>query len=440
MKRKKLLYSSLALLAGLCLAGFALGIARAAATDAAAVDLAVTLKAPSHVAAGQLYALNLAYANIGTTAAPADTWVSITLPAGVTFQEATGQDGLPLPPDQVTGSVLLWQVGALPADSCWSHIWITVLVAPDAAEGDILNASAEIGSSALDADPVNNLASAASEVCDMAGSTKQAQAGQVKPGGVVTYTITLLKAPGSGGTAADQRTVTLVDTLPPAEQATFLGWVGPLTGQYNGQTLQWQGSLQAGQPLMLQYRLGIPGSVPSGTLVTNRAHLYWQGGEMALDAVDVSVTMDPNDHMLGPGGGEWQYAYGVSIQAPPNAVTQTTRFQFRPLFTQDPPPDVPPGWQFAHRAFELTAFQFGELQRLNRPITITLGYNPPDFAGLNHYNLRLWQRSSPGEPWAMLGEQYAYQYGKVIVETDLLGEFVLIGQSGNMLYLPRLNR
>ena len=208
----------------------------------------------------------------------------------------------------------------------------------------------------------------------------------------------------------------------------------------NRMKMGWQGNLSAGEPVKLQYRLGIVGNVPTGTVVTNRAHFVWQGGEMEVDPVNVSVFLDADDHMIGPGGGQWQHAYGFTLQAPPNAVSETTRFQFRPLFTQDPPPDIPPGWQFAHRAFELTAFQFGELNQLNQPATISLNYSPQDIAGLSQNRLRLWHRNSTREQWAMLGEPHTFQDGQVSVQTDLLGEFILLGQSNHQLYLPILKK
>lgn len=285
----------------------------------------------------------------------------------------------------------------------------------------------------------NNLASATSEVCDMAGSTHQAQVRQAKPGDVVLFTITLQLSQRSGPGATDQREVTLIDILPPVEQARFLGWVGPVEGAFEGQTLRWQGRLRAGELLQLQFRMGIEGNVPPGTPVINRVNLSWQDGQMPLEPAEVSVYLDGGDHIFGPEGGQWQHAYGVTLDIPPHAVTETTRFQFRPLFTLDPPPNVPPGWQFAHRAFELTAFQFGELHRFNQPITITVNYDHQNVAGLDPYTLRLWYRNTTGEPWAMMGEPARHQNGQVSFETNHFTEFVLLGQSYR-LFLPGLHK
>jgi hypothetical protein len=440
MNTRKALHFVFALIAGLVLTTLALSVAHATATtEDAAVDLAVTLKTPAHVATDSQFTVNLAYTNLGTADSPGDTWVRVTLPDGVDFVAAAGQDGLPIPPDEINGSVLLWQVGSIPAGSCWNHIWITLHVDPNLPEETNLPFTAEAGSSATEADTDNNLASATSQVCDMAGSTHQAQVQQGKPGDVVLYTITLQLAKRNDPGATDQRDVTLIETLPPVEQARFLGWVGPVEGTQEGQTLRWQGRLSAGEPLQLQFRLGIEGNVPPGTEVVNRAQLSWQYGQIELEPAVISTYLDSGDYMIGPGGGQWQHAYGVTLDVPPHAITETTRFQFRPLFTLDPPVDVPPGWQFAHRAFELTAFQFGELHRFNQPVTITVSYNPENVAGLDPYTLRLWSRNSSGELWAMLGEPSRHQNGQVSFQTDHLTEYVLLGQSYRI-FLPGVHK
>jgi hypothetical protein len=432
---------SLVIALGLACALLVIGTALAgAAEEALSYDLEVTLQAPTHVAPNSQYRLNLRYTNLGNTASPDGTWVSVRLPAGVTFIQAADQDGQPLPPDQVAGQVLTWELGSLPTGDYHKHLWITLQVAPDLKEGDLLTAEAEIGPLEDDLNPDNNQAGAISEVCDMAGSTKQAQSGQVKSGDTVIYTVTLELARRSAPGAIQQRAITFTDLLPPAEQARFLGWVGVITGTQDGQTLRWQGTLHAGEPVRLQYRLGIPGDVPTGTLVTNRAYVHWQGGDLELAPASVAVVLGADDHMFGPQGGEWQHAYGVTLQVPPNAVTETTRFQFRPMFSQDPPPELPPGWQWAHRAFEITAFQFGELHRFNQPITITVAYTPQDIVGMNQKSLRLWYRNSSGEPWAMLGEPVRNQNGLVSFQTDHLTEFILLGQGEYRLFLPVLRR
>jgi hypothetical protein len=274
----------------------------------------------------------------------------------------------------------------------------------------------------------------------MAGSTKQAQIGQVKPADVVTYTLTIQMTKRNGPNDQGPRDVDLTDLLPPASQVSFLDWINETTGTFDGVHLHWHGQVVPGERVILQYRLGIKGEIPPGSLVTNRAYLNWNEGEMEMQPVEVETYLTDNDQMFGPQGGQWQHQYGITLEVPPNAVPETTRFEFKPLFEDNPPLDAPPGLIFANRAFELTAFQFGELHRFNQPITITIGYDEKDVEGLNRNSLRLWYRSGAGEPWAMLGEPVRHQNGQISFTTDHFTEFALMGQGAYQIRLPLIRK
>jgi hypothetical protein len=49
--------------------------------------------------------------------------------------------------------------------------------------------------------------------------------------------------------------------------------------------------------------------------------------------VTTVVTLPQYAHLFGPNGGEWAHQYGVTLTVPPQAVTETTRFQFAPCRT-----------------------------------------------------------------------------------------------------------
>jgi hypothetical protein len=118
-------------------------------------------------------------------------------------------------------------------------------------------------------------------------------------------------------------------------------------------------------------------------------------------------------------------------------VTDTTRFQFRPLFTDTHPVSPPGGLLFAHRAFELTAFRFGEhVRQFNRPLTITVNYTDTAVTGLKRETLRLWTRSGPGERWAMLGEPARVMSGALAFTTTHFTQFALFGEGKHRAYLP----
>jgi hypothetical protein len=327
------------------------------ALAAGQADVTIDLTAPTHVAPNSPFVVNIAYANIGTEAA-SDVQVTATLPDGVQFITATDRWGAPLLPASITGNVLVWDVGLLPANACCGHILITEQVNASLAEGTALTNTATIATTAVESDTTNDTASAVSVICDMAGSAKQVHAGEVMPGDVLTYTIVLDLARRSGGgpQQIQECIVELSDTLPFSHQVRFLGWTGDVTSTHDGQMLQWQGRVRAGEPLTLQYRLGVEGVVTPGTVLTNLAHLRWMSGSMQLGPVTTVVTLPHGAMALGPyQGGELRHEYGVTLTVPPGAVTNTTRFQFKPLTDTDVI-SGPPGLMFAHRAFEVTAF------------------------------------------------------------------------------------
>jgi hypothetical protein len=51
-----------------------------------------------------------------------------------------------------------------------------------------------------------------------------------------------------------------------SQPSPVLGWVREQpNATYDGEKLRWQDKVRAGEPLVLQYRLGIEGDVPSGS-------------------------------------------------------------------------------------------------------------------------------------------------------------------------------
>jgi hypothetical protein len=282
-------------------------------------------------------------------------------------------------------------------------------------------------------------------VCEMGGSMKRVHARQAMPADVLEYTITI-DLPQDGSSPRKQW-VTLTDTLPAQHQARFLGWSGEVSGTLiEGHLLRWQGQVQAGVPLQLRYRLGVEGVVTPGEVLSNVAVLGWHGQQMQLGPVNTIITVPHGVMGLGPGqGGEVQHRYGVTLTVPHGAVTDTTRFQLGPLPT-DTHPIVPPGGlHFANRAFEVHAYRFGEpVGQFQAPLTITVRYSDTDVAGLRRETLRLWTRSGPGEPWAMMGEPVRTMSGTIAHTTTHLSEFALFGepkdQTWHWLYLPMVGR
>jgi hypothetical protein len=122
-------------------------------------------------------------------------------------------------------------------------------------------------------------------------------------------------------------------------------------------------------------------------------------------------------------------------------VTDTTRFQFRPLFTDTRPTAPPGGLLFANRAFEMNALRFGEhVRQFSRPLTITVNYTDTDVVGLKRETLCLWTRSGPEGPWTMLGEPARVMSGALTFTTTHFTQFALFGEAKYHIYLPMIFR
>jgi hypothetical protein len=328
-----------------------------------------------------------------------------------------------------------------PLDANCGHILLTLKTDDDLPEGTALTATAQIATTAVESNTMNNQASVVSLIGQMAGSTKQVQARHVMPGDLLTYTITISRAHRAGG--SEWQWATLTDTLPNSHHIRFLGWQSRISGTLiEGHRLRWQGKVFSREPLTLQYRLGVEGVVTPGIIITNAAVLGWDGQEMLLGPIATVVTLPYGNLALGPyQGGQLHHQYGVSLSVPPGAVSDTTRFQFRPPPTDTHPITPPGGLLFANRAFELRAFRFGKLvHEFSRPLTITVNYTDTDVAGLKRETLRLWTRTGPTGPWTVLGEPARVMSGALAFTTTHFSEFALFGEAKYKCHLPVILR
>jgi hypothetical protein len=264
------------------------------------------------------------------------------------------------------------------------------------------------------------------------------------PADVLEYEITIdLPQQGSGG--GGKQWVTLTDTLPARHQVRFLGWVGSPSGTLTeGHKLRWQGQVTPGEPVQLRYRLGVEGDVPPGTVISNEATIEWHGQQLQLGPVGTVISNPHGAVGVGPGqGGQAWHRYGVSLTVPPGAVRDSTRFQLGPL-TDTHPITPPDGLRYAHRAFEVTAFRFGEpVRQFNAPLTVEVSYSDEDVAGLKRETLRLWTREGPDGPWKSLGEPVRTMSHTLAHTTTHLSEFALFGEAAvrsHRLCLPLIVR
>ncbi len=232
----------------------------------------------------------------------------------------------------------------------------------------------------------------------------------------------------------------MTDTLPFSHQVMFLGWSGDVTGTHDGQMLQWQGRVQAGVPISIQYRLGVLGVLTPGEVISNVATIAWDGKQMQLGPVTSVVTLPHGTMVLERfQGGQVYHRHGVTLTVPPGTVTGTTQFRLGPLFTDTHPIPPPGGLLFANRAFELNAYSWGNpVGVFSRPLTITMNYTDTDVAGLKR--VRVWTRSGPYGPWAMLGAPTQTTSGTLVFTTTHLSQFALFGEGKYPVYLPVILR
>jgi len=410
------------------------------AISADLVDLEIELKAPQHVAPDSEYIVNLAYSNLGTEASPDDAWLKVRLPEGVVFVSAVDQAGDDLAPGEINGNELTWLLGAIPPVSCCQHIFIRLQVGGDLAEETALQVEGEIGSGALESDFSNNLASITSLVCEMAGSGKMVNAGEVKPGDALTYTIQLRLSQRTGIQEIEEREVSLVDSPQFQHQVRFLGWVGAEQGTWDGNILRWRGRVRAGETLTLQYRFGVEGDVPPGAIIRNTATVEWDGQSLQLGPVESVVTMPQYAWMVGPLGYAWKHASGVEVDVPPESVPEPTRFEFQWMYTAGPPDSIPAGYVYANRAMELNAFRFGEIHEFDLPIAVSVDVDPALVNQFGRERLIIRYRNQTGEPWLSMGPPTWVDEDTLVFTTDHLTQFALFAASTFRIHLPYIRR
>jgi hypothetical protein len=98
---------------------------------------------------GEMVTLQLSYGNRSLAVEAISATITATLPSGLIFESAS------LTPT-VSGNVLTWQVGDLPAGSGPFTILVTATVAGDAVLGSYLTVPVEIASTSPELELVNN--------------------------------------------------------------------------------------------------------------------------------------------------------------------------------------------------------------------------------------------------------------------------------------------
>jgi hypothetical protein len=204
--------------------------------------------------------------------------------------------------------------------------------------------------------------------------------------------------------------------------------------------LTWAGRVQAGEAIQLQYQLGVEGTVPPGAIISNTAMLGWGEQQMQLGPITTAITLPHGILALGPNQpGQVYHRYGVTLTVPPYAITDTTRLQIGPLCTDTMPSNPPPGLLFAHRAFEINAFCFGEpVTQFQQPLSITLSF--ADVPGFKQETVHVWTRPGAEGFWARLDEPARAMPGGFVFTTTHLSQFALFGEGKFQVFLPLIAR
>jgi hypothetical protein len=89
----------------------------------------------------------------------------------------------------------------------------------------------------------------------------------------------------------------------------------------------------------------------------------------------------------------------------------------------------------------MNAYRFGDqVGQFNQPLTLTLSFSDADAPGLKRETLRLWTRSGPDGPWALLGEPARVMPGTLAFTTTHFSQFALFGRGQYQTFLPLIRR
>ena len=190
---------------------------------------------------------------------------------------------------------------------------------------------------------------------------------------------------------------------------------------------------------------------PTTTFTGTAVFTYTANDGWLSDTATVTVTVAPGDVVttVEPTMGatlvytnpQTSHPVTTTLDLPAGAVTETITLIYTevPSSTHTPPA----GFRFAGRIFTLNAYLGGAMQAgfvFQKPITVTLDYNPDDLAGLNEeaLELRFWDVIS--QTWSSDGitviERDTTNHRLVVTLTHLT-EFSLLGaETGQRLYLP----
>lgn len=256
------------------------------------------------VAPGQDLSYTIVVTSTGPSAALNASWTD-TLPAGTTFVSLTSAPGWSCSTPAVGGTgVVTCTLAALATGSF--NFTLVVHVDSTVAGGTQIDNTATLSSSTADPDATDLIGTANTTVSSPAAiSATKTVSGDLRPGGLITYTIVISNAGPAvqGDNAGDE----LTDTLP-AELVLESASASSGTVATAGNTVTWNGSIAAASSVTITIEASIPLSLTPGTVIVNQATFNYDGdGDGTNEAVgatddpNVGGTADPTSFGLGGG-------------------------------------------------------------------------------------------------------------------------------------------
>lgn len=193
------------------------------ATPIVNADLAITKVRNNALALNSTATYTLSVSNVGPDAEPGSIQVIDTLPAGLTYQTATGSGWTCGASGQV---VTCTRAGTLASGATASPITVTVKVTSG---GTMVN-TATVTGVAYDPTPANNTATDSGAVATADLTIAKALTGSLTVGQNATYTLTVKNE----GPDTEPGPITVIDTLPAGltfVSASGTGWVCSVNGQ-----------------------------------------------------------------------------------------------------------------------------------------------------------------------------------------------------------------
>ncbi|MCI0440162.1 MAG: hypothetical protein L0177_13690 [Chloroflexi bacterium] len=233
-------------------------------------DLSVSKSAEGSVVAGGQLTYTIGIVNQGPSTATSVV-LTDTLPAGMSFDQASSSDGC-----SASEGVVSCDVGEIAVGE-EVEVTIVVAVSPSVEDGTILDNEVVVDGAQLDPNPENNTDSTSTEVFTQAdvAVTKVDLPDPALAGETLTYTITV-----TNNGPSDSQNVTATDTLP--AQVTVQSSSAD-AGSFDAETGAWSiGTLGVGELVELAITVVVDADVPDGSMLANSV------------AVD-SETPDPDE-------------------------------------------------------------------------------------------------------------------------------------------------